>query len=49
MRCGSVAVLGLGQQAGALGIGREHPVDQAVVAARRLLGDVADAARCAAR
>ena len=32
MRCGSCAVLGLGHQRGALGVGGEHGVDQAVAA-----------------
>ena len=40
-------VLGLGQQRRALGVGGEHPVDDALVAARRLLRHVADARRCA--
>ena len=43
MRCGSVRGLGLGEQARALGVGGQHPVDQAVVAARRLLRHLADA------
>ncbi len=40
-----VGVLGLAQQAGALCVGTEHPVDEAVLAARRLLRDVPDAGR----
>ena len=43
MRCGSVGVLGLVEQAGALGVGGEHPVEDAFLAARRLLRHVADA------
>ena len=35
--------LRLGEQAGALGVGRQHPVDQGGVVARRLLLHVADA------
>ena len=38
-----LGVLGLCKQARALGVGGEHPVDEAVLAARRLLRDVADA------
>ena len=36
-------VLGFGEQAGTLGVGRKHPIEQAVVAARRFLRDVAEA------
>ena len=43
MRCGSVGVFRFGEQARAFGVGRQHPIDQAVVPARRLLRDVADA------
>ena len=45
-RCGVLlGVLGLRQQACALGVGTEHPVDEAVGSARRLLGDVTDTGR----
>ena len=40
---GVMGQLGLGEQRRALGIGREHPVDDAFLAARRLLRDVPDA------
>ena len=43
MRCGVGRGLGFGEQARAFGVGGQHPVDQAVVAARRFLRDVADA------
>ena len=43
MRCASSAILRLGQQRGALGVGGEHGVDQAVAGRRRLLRHPADA------
>ena len=43
MRCGIVLGLGLGEEPRALGVGREHDVEQAFGAVRRLLREPADA------
>ena len=43
IREASVGVLGLGEQRAALDVGVEHEIDEALLAARRLLLDGADA------
>ena len=44
MRCGVARRLGLGDEAGALGVGGEHEVDERAGSARRLLLDAAELA-----